>query len=349
MSAAHDQARKRIVFVLAGIAGALLLLLAIAALIDGPARSAPDRAGQFVFPGFAQQSADIRRIRVRLADTSYTLASSDTGWTMLEAGGYPIRADRLAALAEGLATLQWEESRTRDPEKFDRIGLGDPDSGGTGALIEIVDGSGEPVFSLIAGRKAGRVYGRLPEDQIAYRLTGDLPPLYTRDAWLDFDVLDVQADAIRAVRITDLTRETIYLRRAPGQQPQDFRPGPPDTNRPLVSRLSAARPALALARFAPLDARPADTLTSPPVATHITETFDGLEVSIIAYREPDGLFVTLRAVEAGEGARRAETINSKTEGWAFELQDIDWADFTPMVSSIVRPPEPVGSATDGPL
>ena len=58
-----------------------------------------------------------------------------------------------------------------------------------------------------------------------------------------------------------------------------------------------------------------------------------------AYREPEGLYVTLRAIEAGEGARRAATINAKAEGWAYQLSDYDWADFTPAVSSIVAPRE----------
>lgn len=337
MSAAHDQARRKMVVRLAAMAGGLLLLLGVSALLDSPARSASDRAGEAVFPDFAAHSANIRSIRVRLADGGYTLAATPTGWSMPEAGGYPIRADRLAHLAEGLAGLQWEAARTSDPDKLDRIGLGDPASGGTGALIEVYGEDEPPIFRLITGRKGGYVYGRRPEEGTAYRLKGDLPPLYTRDAWLDFGVIDIQADAIGAVRITDSLGQTLFLRRAPGDPPQAFRPGAPDTGRRLVHRLSAAGPALALARFAPLDARPAEGLTTPPLATHVTQTFDGLEVSITAYREPDGLFVTLYAVEAGEGARRAETINVRAEGWAFQLQDLDWADFTPAVASIVRP------------
>ena len=47
----------------------------------------------------------------------------------------------------------------------------------------------------------------------------------------------------------------------------------------------------------------------------------------------------LNRVEAGEGAHRGSTINDKATGWAFELSEYDWNDFTPAVSSIVRPPE----------
>ena len=67
-----------------------------------------------------------------------------------------------------------------------------------------------------------------------------------------------------------------------------------------------------------------------------SETFDGLEIDLRAYREPFGLWVTLRAVEAGEGARRAAAINEKAEGWAFRITDYDFQDFTPDVLSIVE-------------
>ena len=97
-------------------------------------------------------------------------------------------------------------------------------------------------------------------------------------------------------------------------------------------------PALALTRFLPIGVKPAAALRTQPVARHITQTHDGLEVDVRAYRERDGLFVTLRAVEAGEGATRAAAINERAAGWAFELTANDWADYTPLVSSIVKPP-----------
>ena len=106
----------------------------------------------------------------------------------------------------------------------------------------------------------------------------------------------------------------------------------------MVSRLAASTPALALTRFAPIGVKPASKLQTRTVARHITETHDGLEVELRAFREPDGYFVTLRAIEAGEGAHRGSTINDKAEGWAYQLAEYDWNEFTPRVSSIVRAP-----------
>ena len=99
--------------------------------------------------------------------------------------------------------------------------------------------------------------------------------------------------------------------------------------------MAPATTALAISRFAPIDVKPSAALETRPVARHITSTYDGLEVDVSAFREPDGFYVTLRAVEAGEGARRAETINMKAEGWAFKLTEFDWNEFTPPVRSLV--------------
>ena len=332
------QRRKRLQ-ILAGIAAVLSVLTLIAHLDfrAGPAQTG--RTGQPVLPGFAAIRAEAAEIRVTLADESYRLLNGSDGWTLEGTHGYPVRADRLADLATGLGELKWGEARTHDPDKLNRVGLGDPRKGGTGALIEITNGAGDITAAIITGRKGDHLYARRPDETQAYQVEGDLPPLYNRDAWLDLDIIDISPDAVSAVRIFDRYGESLYLQRAVGTSDRSFKPGPPYQHFRLISRLAASTPALALTRFQPIGVKPAADLSTQPVGRHITETHDGLEVEAQAYREPDGFFITLRAVEAGEGAQRGSTINEKASGWAFELSEYDWNDFTPAVSSIVRPPE----------
>jgi hypothetical protein len=335
--------RKRALIVLGGAAAALLVLSAVSSLGDGRGAVRTSRMGQPVIEGFASLRADASEIRVQLADESYTLLRTARGWTMKESGGYPVRPDRLARLATGLETLSWGEGRTSDPAKFDRIGLGDPRGDGTGALLTLIDSEGEISAQIITGRKGDYLYVREPDGTRAFRAEGDLPPLYTRDAWLDLDIIDINTDAVSAVRLTDEAGNSLYLKRSVGGSSRSFRPGPPYQDYRLVSRIAASTPALALTRLAPIDVKPAAELTTAAVARHITETHDGLEVDLKAYREPDGFYVTLRAIEAGEGARRGSTINEKASDWAFRLTEYDWAEFTPSVNSIVRKPANAGN------
>lgn len=340
MNARVHERRQRTVYVLAAAA----LLLGLVGLFQRPGNpdiQRTDRLDQPVFPRLESDLGDVRIIRVTLADLSYTMRRDPAAagrWTMIESGDYPVRADRLAELAAGLADLEWGERRTEDPSKLDRIGLGDPETGGTGARIDLIGTAQSNLASLVTGRKVERLYGRFPDEDRAYVLQGDMPPLYTRQSWLDLDIIDMQEDAIAAVRITEANGRSIYLTRPAGSGPRAFRPAPPYEAYTIVSGVAASGPALALSRFDPIDVKPATAIETRRVGRHITTTHDGLEVDVSAYREPDGLYVTVRAVEAGEGAARAETINQRAEGWAFRLAAIDWDEFTPQVGSIVRAP-----------
>ena len=338
MRSRRNTIRKRI---LAGLAGTAALLGAATffASSNSATYGYSDRLGHTVFPNIASALNSARIIRVKAADLSYTLKKSDGDtWVMIESGSYPVRPDRLAHLAEGLAALQWGEARTIDPEKFKLIGLGDPDSGGNGARVLVLGDDGEVLAELITGRREDRLYGRVPGEDRSFLLRGDLPPFYSREAWLDLNIVNMLESVIAAVRLEDETGAELYLARAAGANARSFVPAPPYENERLISRLAPATTALTISRFAPIDVKPSAALQTRAIARHITSTYDGLEVDVSAYRESDGFYVTLRAVEAGEGARRAETINMKAEGWAFKLTEFDWNEFTPPVRSlIVRP------------
>lgn len=335
MSAVRRASRRRTVISLAIAAACLWAIVILSGLVSAPKTDHHDRMGQPILKGFADTRGEAQRIRFMMADDSYTLTRTASGWVMDESGNYPIRADRLSDLASGLEGLTYGRRRTRDPYKLDRIGLGDPTEGGTGVLIEVFAPGEEIMASLIAGRKDETIYVREPGDMQAYRARGSLPPFYNRRAWLDFDIIEIEPSAIRSLRITDAAGQSLYLSRTPGSDARSFRPAPPYQDDRLNSRLAASTTALAITRLSALDAKPTAGLTTDPTARHISETFDGLEIDLAAYREPDGLWVTLRAVEAGEGARRAKAINDKAEGWAFRISEYDFQDFTPAVSSLV--------------
>lgn len=344
MTMTRIEKRRRILFGLAVTAG-LLFLLSLFGHPGNPQFQLTERSGQKVFPRLERQLSSARIIRVKLADITYTLKrnTQGAGWVMIESGEYPVRSDRLTLLAMGLSNLTWGEARTKDPDKLDRIGLGAPEDGGSGAYLEVIDDDGNTIASLITGRREDRFYARFPDETKSFRVEGSLPPLYTREAWLDFDIVDTQPDAIAAVRITQANGRSLYLTRPPGTGPRAFRPAPPFERDQLISRLATSGPALALTQFAPIDVKPAAALETRRIGRHITSTHDGLEIDISAYNEPDGHYLTMRAVEAGEGAARAATINQRTEGWAFKLTEFDWNDFTPAVESIVRRPPPTAA------
>ncbi len=344
MSTVQMMRRKTVVRNLALIAGGLAALLIILSLLRTPEQPVHERTGKLVFSDVLSRIGDTPTLKVTTADTVYSLKEYTTGWGLVESGGFPVRPDQMDVLANALRSLSWGDVKTRDPGKFDRLGLGDPLEDGAGALVEVLDSNGAVAASLISGRKDGQIYGRLPEDDdLSFQLEGELPPLYTRQGWLDLGFLQIPQEVIKSVRLIRPDRESLYLSRPAGGGPRSFRPAPPNQNDRLISRIAATGPGLAITRFFPTDVKPASELQTKWVARHITVTHDALEIDIRAYAEPDGFFVTLSAVEAGNGANRAESINQRSEGWAFQLSEYDWTDFAPEITTIVRrgPAEPV--------
>ncbi|MFN3213415.1 MAG: DUF4340 domain-containing protein [Henriciella sp.] len=337
MSRIHQNSRRKSVLILLVVAVGLWVLLGLTHLTTSPPSASHNRMGEPILAGFGAQRAEAQRIRFTLADESYTLERTAAGWVMAETGGYPVRRDRIAELAGGLETLSFDVRRTDDPYKHDRLGLGDPTEGGNGVLLEVFGPENALTQSVVIGRKNEDLYVRNPGETQTFRADGSLPPFYNRRAWLDLSIAEIDPAAIRSVRITDSSNRSLYLRRAEGNDARSFRPAPPNQNDRLISRLAASSTALAITRLTPQDVKPAADLINAPIARHISETFDGLEIDLQAFREPNGFWVTLRAVEAGEGARRAEAINAKAEGWAFRISDYDFQDLTPSVTSIVEP------------
>lgn len=340
MSERLDIRRRHIAERLTIAAVALWMILILMSLFSPNTSDVSPRTGDPVLKNFSAVRSDTGMIRFTMADTSYTLERREGQWVMAETGGYPVREDRLNELAEGLETLSWGARRTSNPERLDRLGLGDPREGGNGVLVEVFATNGTRTAAMITGRRGEYLYARDPGETMAFRAEGDLPPLYTREAWLDLDITDIDPAAISAVRLSDASGNALYLSREPGGGPRSFTPAPPYHNDELRSRLAASTAALAISRLAPVDVKPENDLSTRPVARHITETYDGLEIDLRAWNEPDGYWVTLRAVEAGEGARRAQTINDRAEGWAFKLTEYDWREFTPRITSIVRRAKP---------
>ncbi|MEL6830069.1 MAG: DUF4340 domain-containing protein [Pseudomonadota bacterium] len=344
MSAARQDSYIRTLKWLGGACLTVWALVLMGAVFGG--RSDPQqhsRLAEPVLERFAEQRRTAQMVRFTLADDDYSLFRTATGWVMPEAGSFPTRRDRIADLMSGFETLTYDARRTADPYKLDLLGLGDPLQDGNGVLVEFLTADGSPLYSLIVGRRDELIYVRAPESNQAYRVAGTLPPFYNRRGWLDFDILTVTPEAIRSVRVRDRSGASVYLRRSPGETARSFRPAPPYQDMRIRNRLTVSTTALAITNFTPTDAKPEAELETRSIARHITETFDGLEIDLRVFNEDDGYWVTLRAVEAGEGARRAQAINEKAEGWAFAIPNIDRRDFMPRVSQLVRnppPPEP---------
>ncbi|MDP3737259.1 MAG: DUF4340 domain-containing protein [Hyphomonadaceae bacterium] len=340
MSAAMAARRRKTMTWMAGAAGVAALLGAASFL--PPGREQPRaEVGSSVLPDFAANAGKIGLVMVTTSEESYHLVHNADGWVLSEKGSYPVEADRIAQLTRALSEIKYARPMTRDDKKFDRIGLGDPLEGGTGALLDVGDGSGTSFAKLIVGYRDGTSYVRQVDDLQAWAVDGaTLPPLQRGARWLDLDVVATPADTIAEVFIRPAQGPGYRLLPADvsGQQ---FTIAPPYANRRVLASFAPTMTAQALTRFAPIDVAPADTVArGAPLAEYVVRTRSGVAIIVHGWRANERAWVTIGAAASEtaspEALAQAQAINDRAAGWAFALTELDWGTFSTPLAALVE-------------
>ncbi len=326
-------ASRRRVALGAGLAGiASAALAAVSLMPAAPARQRSE-VGALVAPGLEARSADLRLIMVTTSEEVYHLVREGEDWVLPEKGGYRVRPERIGEMVRALTSLRYARPMTRDERKFDRIGLGDPTQGGTGALVEAGNGQGDVFAKLIVGYRRGSSYVRDPDDLQGWAATGEeMPPLQRGARWLDLEVVELDPADIAEVRVRPAGSPGYVLNPADASGAQ-FKLAPPLDARPLAASFAPNLPALALSRLSPSDvAAEKEIVGAAAAGDHVTRTRQGLEITARAWLSDERGWLTLSA--AGNGS---EAVNARTAGWAFALTETDWGSFVMPLAAIVDP------------
>ncbi len=325
--------RRRILVILAA---ALLGVAAIGLVSARPddAEATRDEVGQLVVPGLDQRIDELGLIMVTTAYETYHLVRDPQGWVMTEKGGYPVADDRIGALVEAVASMRYAEAMTRDARKFDLIGVGDPLSGGTGALLEIGNGRGDVYAKLIVGYRSGRSYVRWPDDLQTWAVETDaaMPPLQRTTAWLDLDPVDADRARISEVEVSPLLGEAYRLTPVDSEG-QAFELAAPHTDLRVLVPFALSMVGGAISTLSPLDVAPASVTNGASLGgRHVTRLDDGVMVETTAFRTADRGWITISAFADGTASsaarRRAREIDDAAAGWAYALSATDWEAFT---------------------
>ena len=337
---ATSSARTRTIFILAALAAAAVMLAILSLLRFGDERPA-ERVGQVVLPAFEADVTRAARIEVTTKSESYVLERDQDGWRMPDKGRYPIRLDMLADLSEALAAMTYDREMTKDPNKFDQLGLGDPRKGGLGALFRVTDADGAELVSLIVGFKNGNVFVRAPDENLAWAANSpSFPPLQNKSLWLDLNVIDLPEGAVERVEVEPPEGEPYTLEAVPETQDAFALAPPHDAWLPLTS-YAANPPALALQGFAPIDAIPRAELSAPAVGRHRTYTHSGLVIDTDLHSDGNRYWATFaEGMEAESPQVQAEldAIEQRVAGWAFEISGMEYRVMTTPLSRIAAPP-----------
>jgi hypothetical protein len=321
------------------IAGALLAVAAVTVGIEYRA-ARPDLASGPVIPRLEETIREGRRIIITSSEASYRIECVQRGeecvWVMRDRGDYPVMAARLAQLTDGLEELRYTRRMTNDPSKHERLGVTDPRQGGRGVLVQIEDAQGALLVNLILGIEPSGLYARRPDDDQAWAVRGELPPLRNVATWLELQPIQLPAEALTRVEIMPRSGRAYILARDNAQD--DWRIASPALASLAQSTVTAA--AERITQIQPVDVQPAPAIQGPAVARVRALTFDGLLIDAEVVESDGRPWLKLVARSAAvtptpEQEAAALQINNRVAAWAYALSEMDAESFTPPLSALI--------------
>jgi len=323
----------------------ILAVIGIAALFAGwqfgtPSHGGGQKAiapGTLVFPGLAAQLQAAETLSITTKGRTMTLVRKDGIWGIAERGGYRAQQDRLRELLTGLTELRVTEARTADPEQYDRLGVGDPNKPVTTAnLIRLLGPGDKLIAELIVGHRRVRTAGNVPESIYIRRVgeaqswlaEGRLPVDADPQLWFEREIANIRKEQVasivsaRAEGTLEFGRDgdTLVLK-SPAEHPKLDEYRLEDVFRALDS--------LTLS-----DVKPAAEQPGEKVGSAVFTLTDGMVVTVGVWRADVDVWAQFQAAGEGEAKARADAMNARVAGWAYQLGSWKEKSFVPKLDEL---------------
>jgi len=286
------------------------------------------------FTDFKPSINKVSRISMRSKGRDFVIAKTDSGeWTMPERFNYPVQAEKVRSILLNAAELEILEKKTDDPDKLEKIGLGDPDSEKSDAVrVTFFDENGEILSNFVAGKRrlngGYSLYVRKEYDNQAYLVKGDgwmrleLGPNY----WLGAERYFVAKDEVKRVDIVHKGGDEMAFEREHSGA-RKFRveglPAGKEEDPSLVNEIAFAPAELRLAGVVAADAmQPAE---SPEKIEATYRTFGGLVVTYALEKDAEGDYMATISANVADGSsdpinERAKLINESAKNWRYVVE-----------------------------
>jgi len=320
--------------VLAAIVVALILTIFVVETTDDPG---PVAQGQPLLPGFSGDANDAQNVRIFFPDADpLTIRRDADNWVISARDNYPADLGKLRQLIAALAEARIIEDKTSNPDLFEKLGVNDPENGGSGTKV-FVEGEG---FShgVILGNSAqgNHRYARLADEQSSYLIDRDPNVSDDTGGWLHADILDIGSNRIRKVSIKHEDGEKITVEKS-AEDLTDFSVLNIPEGRELSYATVGNGIAGALSQLRLDDVR--KSTASVPGTSILFDTWDGLQISATVSTEEDESWVTFTATEMRvesdaesseddderalpvDQAESAADINARVAGWQYRIPD----------------------------
>lgn len=286
---------------------------------------ASDRRGETVIPSLVAEANDIAGLSIR--DSSGTISVERRGNRFVATdSGYPIKTDIIRDVVASSAELAFQEARTSDPNRYDDLGLADPEAKNAkdpGKEITLRTAGGELADFVVGktdttvGGTAGGVFIRIKGDAQTFLARGNVRlPTVRSDWFVPFD-LDVKRNEVKKVELTGGGRDGVAAT-ADADKPGTLVLADVPEKR-TAEEFKVSRLATLVESFTFQDVRKA-TKPADDARRMIVDAGDGLRITITSIGNVSDGWVQIAAEATEDGAKdKAKLITSKVEGYDFRL------------------------------
>src|SRR6185312_6710722 len=317
-----------------------IVIIALAAWVSSRSQTGPDAAANTrVLPGLESALNDVAQIRITKAgNTTATLERKAADWIVGERG-YPADSGKLRKLLLDLGSLEAVERKTSIARNYPVLGVEDVSQPkATGARIDIITPG--KTWSLIVGHSmdANDCYVRVVNS--AQSLLAS--PIVLVDAdpklWLEPTILDVSQSRVSEIVEQPAKGPGFTVSRDKRAQ-ADFTVQGIPRGRELTGADAADSLGSALSSLTLTDVRKA---AAPPQGAELShavfKTFDGLEIDVSGYKQASTGYIDISAHATGKSAdSEAQQINSRVQGWQYEIPDYRYDEIFPSLESLLKP------------
>ncbi|MGI9331516.1 MAG: DUF4340 domain-containing protein [Gammaproteobacteria bacterium] len=273
---------------------ASLALVALAVILTSPGDQSSLGEGDLLLPGLAENLNDVTQLSVRRSGSEQVavLTRTENGWVVSDRDNYPANFTRLRQNLRGLAEARLFETKTANPEFYDRLGVQDisePLATGT----EFTLGGTDLKAQIIVGRTdeggGNLAYVRRSGEAQSYLVKASLDPGKSANDWLDANILDIPSSRVRSVEIRHPDGEILAIAKGRSESVNytvaDIPPGRSLTYEGAANAIGAALAGLSLD-----DVQSANTFDPGDIEATVAtfETFDGLRLTVHTWAPPEG-------------------------------------------------------------
>lgn len=307
--------------------------------------------GERLFPDFDKDAVAVGQVFLQKGKQTFTFnRGQDGNWSLAERGGYPVEGKKVRELLAKIVRAELVEAKTRDPERYDLIELGDPTKAdATATLVRMSDGAGKMIGELVVGKRRASAFGAGKSGSYVRRPGNPQSWLSSTVIQIPFDVADwvetvffrMPLAKIKSLQLTppdgqsvDLVRETPAT--PAGEAAKDGKPAakPPEPKfkfatlpqgKQLKQNVDATVIVKGLETLELTDVRKLADAKVPDDAVRIAavvETDDAMKLEATVLRiGGDDRWVSIKVLEDGNNAEQAAKLKGAVDGWQFKIPD----------------------------